>query len=152
VWAEKGTRPRLKRQQQFEFAYVFGAICPQTRQAAGLVLPSIGTEAMQLHLQEISAHVPAGRHAVVVMDKASWHTTQKLACPSNISILYLPPVSPELNPVEQVWNWLRQHHWANRVFESFDHIVEVCSQTWQIFADTSDLISSIGQRAWATIL
>lgn len=151
VWAPRGTRPRLQRQQQFEYAYVFGAICPAQKQAAGIVMPYANTQAMQLHLKEISNHVPLDRHAVIIMDKAAWHTTKKLDSPNNISLLFLPPVSPELNPVEQVWNWLRQHEWSNRVFKNFDDIVEVCSETWNAFTQLPDLIASIGHRQWATL-
>lgn len=72
TWAKKGSRPRLTRQQQFEYAYIFGAVCPATNASVGLVLPSANSKAMLVHLREISAQVPPGRHAVVVLDGAAW--------------------------------------------------------------------------------
>jgi transposase len=151
VWAQRGTRPRLKRQQKNEFAYVFGAICPATSQAVGLVMPYSNAKAMQHHLNEIAKAVPTARHAVIVMDRAAWHTTKKLTLPHNISLLHLPALSPELNPVEQVWNWLRQHHWANRVFENYDAIVHACCQAWNAFAALPKLVKSIGNRIWTRL-
>jgi hypothetical protein len=78
TWAKKGTRPRLVRQQQFEYAYVFGAVCPVRDEAVGIVLPVANTEAMLVHLEHISMKIPAGRHAVIVLDKAAWHTQSDL--------------------------------------------------------------------------
>lgn len=102
TWARKGTRPRLVRQQQFEYVYIFGAVCPARDEAVGLVMPAVNTGAMLLHLEHISMKILEGRHAVVVLDKAAWHTTKRLKRFSNISLLPLPPTSPELNPTEQV--------------------------------------------------
>ena len=122
TWAKKGTRPRLVRQQQFEYAYVFGAVCPARDEAVGLVLPVANTEAMLVHLEHISMKIPAGRHAVIVLDKAAWHTTKRLKRFNNISLLPLPPASPELNPTEQVWQALRDEYLANRCYEDYDAI------------------------------
>ena len=90
LWARKGTRPRVVRQQQSESAYIFGAVCPQQGSAVGLVMPQANTEAMAHHLQALSEAVPAGRHAVLVLDRAGWHTTPKLPQFPNVSLLPLP--------------------------------------------------------------
>ncbi|MGK5593727.1 MAG: IS630 family transposase [Parachlamydiaceae bacterium] len=103
VWAIKGTRPRAIRQQQFEYAYIFGAVCPERDVGVGLVLPSVNSHAMKVHLQHISAQVSEGKHAVIILDRAAWHTTRKVKEFENITLLSLPVVSPELNPVEQLW-------------------------------------------------
>lgn len=151
VWAEKGSRPRLLRQQQYEYAYVLGAICPSSGKAIGLVMPHINTTAMRQHLTEISHTIPTGRHAVIVMDRAPWHTSVKLLLPHNISILPLPPTSPELNPVEQVWSWLRQRYWSNRAFSDYDAIVDAACDAWNIFAGRPDVVTSIGSRTWINL-
>ena len=78
LWARKGTRPRVVRQQQSESAYIFGAVCPQCDAAVGLVLPFANTQTMALHLEAVSQAIPPGRHAILVLDKAGWHTTPKL--------------------------------------------------------------------------
>ena len=151
IWAMKGSRPRLKRQLQYNYSYIFGAICPQNKKAVGLILPLANTEAMQMHIDEISKYVENGRHGVIVVDKAAWHTTEKLRLPNNISLLPLPATSPELNPVEQVWLWIRQHILANRVFKDYEEIVDISCDAWNIFAAQTDLISSIGTRKWANL-
>jgi len=151
VWAMTGTRPRLQKQLQYNYSYIFGAICPQKKQSVGLILPLVNTEAMQMHLDEISKYVEQGRHAVIVVDKAAWHTTGKLNLPDNISLLPLPATSPELNPVEQVWSWIRQHSLANRAFKDYEEIVDEACKAWNIFANKSDLIASIGSRSWAIL-
>ena len=96
-WAKKGTRPRQPKDQRYANAYLFGAICPARDMGAALVLPFANAGAMQHHLNEISRCVTVGAHAVLTLDKAGWHTTRKLDVPANISLLHLPPASPELN-------------------------------------------------------
>jgi transposase len=104
---------------------------------------------MNAHLAEISAHVAKGAHAVILMDKAGWHTTPRLVVPGNISIIFLPPRSPELNPQENIWQYLRQNWLSNRVFETYDAIVEAGCQAWNKLTQQPETISSIGMRKWA---
>ena len=104
---------------------------------------------MNAHLAEISAHVAKGAHAAILMDKAGWHTTPKLVVPSNISIIFLPPRSPELNPQENIWQYLRQNRLSNRVFEIYDEIVAAGCQAWIKLTPQPETISSIGMRKWA---
>jgi hypothetical protein len=101
-WATKGSRPRAVHDQRTQSTYVFGAVCPVRGAGAALVLPACNTQAMQLHLDEIATKVTPGAHAVVVLDQAGWHKSQALKVPSNISLLQLPPRSPELNPQENI--------------------------------------------------
>lgn len=151
IWAAKGSRPRVIRQQQFEATYVFGAVCPAEGKAVALVMPKANSEGMQHHLDVIAAAVTSGKHAVLVVDRAAWHVTAKLRVPANLSILPLPPYSPELNPVEQVWQQLRQSDWANRCYKNYDDIVEVCCQAWNKFAKQPDIIRTLCSRKWAVI-
>ncbi len=86
---------------------------------------------MSLHLEEISSQVTQGSHAVLLLDGAGWHQTGgKLRVPGNISLLHLPAYSPELNPVENIWQFLRQNHLSNRVFENYDEILDACCAAW----------------------
>ena len=114
-----------------------------------MVLPWCDTNAMNAHLAEISAAVAPGAHAVLIMDQAGWHTTSKLNLPSNITILPLPPRSPELNPVENIWQFMRQNWLSNRVFESYDQIVALCCDAWNRLRDRPWRVMFIGRRAWA---
>jgi len=107
VWAPRGTHPRALRDHRRNSAYLFGAVCPERGVGAVVVLPLVNVEAMNVHLAEISRHVTEGAHAALVLDQAGWHTSPKLHVPDNISLLSLPPYAPELNPVEQVWAYLR---------------------------------------------
>lgn len=149
IWAKKGTRPRLPADQRYQSAYIFGAICPMLGKGAALVLPKADTGAMQMHLDEISLAVAPGSHAVLLMDRAGWHTTAKLAVPGNLTIILLPSYSPELNPVENVWQYLRQNWLSNRVFESYDAILEAACEAWNRLMALPDTIRSVGWRDWA---
>lgn len=138
------------RDQRFTWAYLFGAVCPARGTGAALVLPLADTAAMTLHLAEIGSQVAPGAHAVVVLDGAGWHQTAgRLRLPDNISLLHLPPYSPELNPVENVWQFLRQNHLGNRVFDTYDAIVDACCAAWNALIAAPERIRSIATRDWA---
>ena len=101
-WARRGTRPRAPHDQRTQWACIFGAICPKRGLGAGLVMPFANTPAMQAHLEEIASMADQGAHAIVILDQAGWHTSKSLIVPDNITLLPLPPRSPELNPVENL--------------------------------------------------
>jgi transposase len=127
----------------------FGAICPAEGKGAGIVMPFCDTEAMQEHLLEISATVAPDAHAVLILDRAGWHLAGALVVPDNITILPLPPRSPELNPVENIWQFMRDNHLSNRVFTGYDDIVAHCCAAWNDPIDQPWRIRSIGKREWA---
>jgi putative transposase len=104
---------------------------------------------MEAHLTEISAAVDPGAHAVVIVDQAGWHMSPKLNIPDNITLLSLPPRSPELNPVENVWQFMRDNWLSNRIFRSYDDIVALCCEAWNRLIDQPWTIMSIGMRDWA---
>jgi hypothetical protein len=148
-WARTGTRPRQPADQRYKSAYLFGAICPAEGTGAALVMPRADTQAMQAHLKEISRTVTPGAHAVLLLDRAGWHTTSKLSIPNNVSLIFLPPRSPELNPVENVWQYLRQTHLSNRVFETYGAILDAASDAWNRLLEKPYKIMSLGLRPWA---
>ena len=112
-------------------------------------MPRRNTWAMTEHLKEISATVTPGAHAVVILDQAGWHTTEKLDIPANLTLLSLPPRSPELNPVENIWQYMRENWLSNRVFLSYDDILNHCCYAWNKLVDQPWTIMSIGLRRWA---
>ena len=116
--------------------------------AVGLVMPTIGTDCMQLHLDEIAKQIEPGNHAVIIFDQAAWHTTKKLRLASNISLLPLPAASAELNPTEQVWQMLRDRYLANRCFKSYDHILESCFEAWNAFTSSPGSVRQLCSREW----
>jgi len=127
-------------------------VCPARGVGAGLVLPAANTNAMNLHLAEISVTVAPGAHAVLTVDGAGWHQTGgRLVVPPNITLLHLPPYSPELNPVENVWAFLRSNKLSNRVFDSYDAIVDACCDAWNWLIAQPDRITSIASRPYAQV-
>jgi hypothetical protein len=149
IWARRGSRPRAPRDRRYAWAYLFGAVCPERAIGAGLVLPCANAEAMSLHLAEIGRHVAQGAHAVLVLDGAGWHTAGDLAVPDNLTLLPLPPCSPELNPVENIWQYLRQNQLSLRVWPDYDAIVDTCCQAWNALMAMPDRLASITRREWA---
>ena len=148
LWAKKGTRPRVRRDQRRANAYIFGAVCPSRDTGAALVLPCANTESMNLHLAEISAVVKPENHAVIVTDNAGWHISKELKVPKNLSLMYLPPYSPELNAQENIWQYLRQNFLAGRIFETFSEITDACSNAWNALISETGRIKSIASRGW----
>jgi hypothetical protein len=150
-WARRGSRPRQPADQRYDSAYLFGAICPARGTGAGLAMPYADTEAMQLHLDEISRTVACGAHAVLLLDRAGWHTTVNLKVPKNMTLIFLPSRAPELNPVENVWQYLRQTWLSNRVFNTYEAIIEAACEAWNMLMAQPQAITSIGMRDWAHV-
>ena len=151
IWAKRGTRPQAPRDTRYQWAYLFGAVCPSRGVAAGLVLPFVNTAAMNAHLAEIARTVAPGAHALLILDGAGWHGARNLVVPDNISLLHLPPYAPELNPVENVWAYLRANKLAITVFDNYDAIVDACCKAWNFFANDPEAIASITSRTWAEV-
>ena len=148
-WARRGTRPRAPHDQRTSSVYIFGAICPQQGKGAALVLPRCDTQAMSLHLAEVAQAVAPGAHGVMLMDRAGWHRTKDLVVPDNLTLVLLPARAPELNPVENIWQFLRDNWLSSRVFASYRDIVDHCCDAWNRLIDQPWLIMSIGLRDWA---
>ncbi|HEY8126078.1 MAG TPA: IS630 family transposase [Methylocystis sp.] len=148
-WAKRGSRPSAPHDQRTASTYIFGAVCPKDGKGAALVLPVCNTYAMNLLLVEISKAVAPGAHAALVVDRAGWHMTDKLVVPSNITLVPLPAKCPELNPAENVWQFPRENWLSNRVFKSYDDIVDHCCAAWNKLIEQPWRIMSIGLRDWA---
>ena len=114
-------------------------------------MPFADTDAMQKHLNEISLAVSPGACAVVLMDCAGWHTTGELEMPRNIIPIFLPSRSPELNPVENIWQYMRDNWLSNRIFENLEAIVDTCCDAWNRLIEKPWKIMSIGLRKWANV-
>ena len=114
-----------------------------------MILPWCNTAMMGLHLAAISADVAPGRHAVLLLDQAGWHLSAKLIVPDNITIVPLPPKCPELNPQENVWQYMRGNWLSNRVFDNADALLDHCCDAWNKLEAQPWTIMSIGLRDWA---
>ena len=124
---------------------------PGGRHGCGYRIACVHTEAMQAHVNEIARNVANGAHAVLIMDRAAWHATSKLVMPTNITPILLPSRAPELNPVENIWQYMRANWLSNRVYENYDAIIEAICEAWNNLIEIPDAIKSIGMREWAHV-
>ena len=142
-WAPTGSRPPAVKQTKYDWLYVLGAVCPATGKTAGMISPRIDTDIVNVFLQQMSRRIASGVHVVMIWDQAGFHTAGRLRVPSNITLLPLPPYSPELNPVENLWHYLRSHYWSNREYANWDALSDAACEAWQHICLNRQLIQSI---------
>jgi hypothetical protein len=140
------------RDHRFTWAYLFGATCPARGVGAAIVMPEVNVEAMNKHLVEISRNVSVGAIAVLTMDGAGWHNSPRLKIPDNIVPLRLPPYAPELNPAENIWEYLRGNQLSNRLYKDYEDIVDACCDAWNALMRLPEVIRSIGNREYAQVI
>jgi transposase len=143
VWARRGSRPRRVRQDGRESLYVLTAVCATSGAAVGLVMPELNTAVVNLFLEEFSRQLAPGVHAVLLWDNAGYHTGGGLVVPPNVSLIGLLPYSPELNPVENLWHYLRSHHWSHRVYEDYEALRDAATESWRAVCLDPEKIRSI---------
>lgn len=142
----------MVRDNRYDSAYIFGAICPARGVGAAVIMPAANAEGMTEHLKELSTQVTPSAIAIVICDGAGWHQRGKeLIVPDNIRLLSLPPYSPELNPMENVWDFLRQNRLCARAWDTYDDISKDCTNAWNFLIDDPHRIRSIGNRDWACV-
>lgn len=146
MWARRGSRPRQVRQTRYGNVWLFGAACPATGGSFGLILPKANAHAMQLWLDAFAARIEHGTHAVLVLDNAGWHRAAALRWPAGVTPLFLPPYSPELNPMENLWGWLKQTFLSNRTFDDDAAMLDAGEQAWR--EATPQRVRSICRRTW----
>jgi putative transposase len=147
-WFEKGIRPRGRRDLRHEAVYLFGAVCPERDHGVALVLPEVSTAAMQAMLDELATAVTPGAHAVVILDRAGWHTAKELSIPANLTPVFLPPYSPELNAIERVWLYLRERFLSHRLWPTYDDILDACCAAWTRLRSEPGRIRSLCSFEW----
>lgn len=116
-----------------------------------MVLPFLNARSVSVHLDLIGRKVTHGAHAVLILDGAGFHIAKDLNIPANMTLMKLPAYSPELNSIENVWEYLRGNKLSNTVYETYEEIVDACCEAWNFFANDPERVASITSRAWATV-
>ena len=148
VWARTGSRPVMVKQSEYQWVYLWAAVDAVAGEIAAMITPTVNTDLMSQFLTGLSGMLKENEHAVLVLDNAGWHVAKALAVPANITLLFLPPYSPELNPVERLWQWLRSHQLSNRVYRDYGDLVECCNRGLDRL--TPELLSSVCAVSWLT--
>ncbi len=144
MWAERGSRPTAPKQTAYANLHVLTAVCPATGRAEALASDGVSTAAVQVLLDQLSAAVPEGTHVVLVWDGAGYHSASKaLRVPGNITPVTLPPYSPELNPVERLWHYLRERFWSNRVYKDLAALRAAAIDAWRRVGLDPDRVKTV---------
>src|SRR5688572_1842295 len=120
-----------------------GSASTARSRACGLITPHVNTDAMNAFLQQFSRELPPDVHAAMVLDRAGWHVAGALRVPSNVTLVLLPPKSPELNPAENLWHYLRSHYWSNRLYPTWEDLKEAAIAAWRAVCLVPELIKSV---------
>jgi hypothetical protein len=129
-WYEKGERPPGLVDQRFASVWLYAAVCPKSGEDVALVLPSVSAEAMGVFLMHFGESLAPGVHAMLVLDQAGWHGAKALKVPSNITLVPLPSYSPQLNPLERVWEYVRERFLSHRLYSDYDAVVDAACRAW----------------------
>lgn len=122
---------------------MLGAVCPADGQAEGLLSPRLNTDVVNIFLQQFSATLADDEHAVTLWDGAGFHTSKRLQVPANITLLQLPPYSPELNPIENLWHYLKSHFGSNRAYDDYDELEQAALDAWQLAVLDPELMKTV---------
>jgi len=148
VWARAGTRPWILKQTEYQWAYLWAAVDPATGDCCAMITPTVNTEMMNQFLDGLGQTLASDEHAVLVLDNAGWHVAKALNVPENITLLFLPPYSPELQPVERLWQWMRSHQLSNRVYRDYDDLLQRSNLAFDSLE--SQTIRTVCAVAWLT--
>ena len=147
-WYTRGQRPPGLADNRFTFAYLFGAVRAGTDQAFALVLPEVSTAAMQIFLDAFVETVPADEHAVMFLDQAGWHGAKALRVPGNVTLVAIPPYSPQLNPAERVWLYLKDKYLSLRLHADYDAVVDASGAAWRRLLAEAGRLASLTGYSW----
>ena len=143
VWYQRGLRPEGVIDHRYASAWLYAAVRPGTDYAFALVIPEVSAAAMQAFLDGFAATLPKGVHAALLLDRAGWHIAQSITVPDSVSLIFLPPYAPKLNPVERLWLFLRERFFSLRLFANLGAIVESCCDAWNRLVAEPGRIASL---------
>jgi transposase len=130
LWAEKGKAVTVKVMQGFKNFYAYSAVCPFDGENFSLLLPGVNTDYMGIYLSQLSQSFPESK-ILLIMDQAGWHKSKELKVFDNIEIVYLPSYSPELNPIEKLWEWIKKECSHNFIYPDLESLVEAVCKVYQ---------------------
>ena len=148
LWAETGSRPTAVRQTEYQYLWVLGAVCPETRHAEGLLSPRLNTQVVNAFLEQFSLTFQPNEQALMIWDGAGFHRSKTLKIPANVSIIQLPAYSPELNPIENLWHYLKSHHWSNRAYAGDSELETASVAAWKKSVLNSELTKTVCAAPW----
>jgi transposase len=146
-WCRRPFRPRVKAMITQQYSYAYGAVSPMDGRFDSLMLPHVNAGCMQVFLDEVAQRYP-NDNIVMVLDGAGWHKSNALVLPGNLKLHFLPPYSPELNPVEHLWDELREKHFHNRVFDSIDALENHLVDALRAMEQNTERVASITCWPW----
>lgn len=135
-------RPRAPRQIVRKFVYVYTAVCPSLGRITSLILPHSNTEMMNIFLDHVSKDF-SDYFVIMILDQAGWHRSTDLKIPENIRLMHLPPYSPELNPVEHIWDYIRENDLFNVAFSSMDQLEDTLCDALISLEEQPELVRSM---------
>jgi transposase len=150
-WARRGSRPPVVKQTQYDYLYVLAGVCPATGNSVGMLSPYMNVDAINAFFKEFEKEVDPNVHVVMFWDQAGYHTAGNLRPPPNLTLIPIPPYSPELNPVENLWHYLRSHHWSNRAYTDYDDLRHAVCDAWHKSCLTIDIIQSVCRSSYTNI-
>jgi transposase len=143
VWAKRGSRPTATRQTEYEYLRALGAVCPETGHAEGLLSPQLKAKIVGEFLAQFARTVPTDEHAVMLWDGAGFHASKQLRLPDNVTVVTLPAYSPELDPIENLWHYLKSHCWSNRAYDDYDALEQAAVDAWRKVALDAELMKTV---------
>jgi transposase len=150
-WGPLPKRPEVGQQVIREYVYSFAAVCPEDGQMAALIMPTVNSEIMSVFLEH-TAQLFQGDYCLMFLDGAGWHRAQDIRIPNTISLIPLPPYSPELNPVEGIWKHLREMYFANRALNSLNEVEEILCDGLHNLINDPLVVKSITSYPWINTL
>ena len=147
-WYERGVRPPGPADKRFASLYLFAACRPGTDEAFALALPEATAASMGVFLERFARELEPGAHAALVLDRAGWHVARRLPVPENVTLVPLPPYSPELNPVERVWLYLRERFLSLRVLADYRAVVDAWCAAWNRLVAEPGRLRSLCDQPW----
>lgn len=148
VWARTGTRPTAVKQTRYEWVYLYAAAEPASGASVALLMPQVNIETFDVFLRTLSDALATDEHAVLILDRAGWHVSQRVQVPDNITMLLLPPYSPELNPMENLWHYIKSHHLSNRIYDDYEALLDAGQDAWRKL--TPEVIASVCRCTYLT--